>query len=217
MRRFVIIAGGKMVDYQWHAKVLQPGDYIICADGGANHAVKLGVVPHLVIGDMDSIDPRVEDSLRSKGCEFRAFPREKDKTDTQLALEEAVLRGAGEILLLGALGDRLDHTLANILLLIPWSSRGIRVRLVDENHEAQVVTGPASFAVMGETGDTVSLLPLTPTVKGIDLEGFYYPLSKATLRMGETTGISNELVAPTGRIKLETGTLLVALTRKGTS
>ena len=92
-----------------------------------------------------------------------------------MALEEAVLRGAGEILLLGALGDRLDHTLANILLLIPWSSRGIRVRLVDENHEAQVVTGPASFAVMGETGDTVSLLPITPTVTGIDLEGSRHP------------------------------------------
>ncbi|MEW6661146.1 MAG: thiamine diphosphokinase [Bacillota bacterium] len=214
--RCLVIAGGEIKDYSWHRGFISPQDFIICADGGANHAFKMGLTPNLVVGDLDSIDPLVERELRAAGCSFLVYPREKDQTDLQLALAEAVKRFPRKVIVLGGLGARLDHTLANIALLLPMAERGIDIKLVDQTQEIGVLYGPAQVKVEGEVGDLVSLLPLSKTVTGVTLVGFYYPLFQTTLVAGDTLGISNQITADQAQVNLQSGALLVIKTKPGT-
>ena len=135
------------------------------------------------------------------------YPARKDETDTQLALEQALAMGAGEILVFGALGNRLDHTLANIGLLLLGRNRGAAVVLRDESCDVFAVTGEA--VIRGEAGQTVSVFPLGGDAAGIDLTGFEYPLAGAAMTLSRPYGISNRLAAPTGRIRVGEGCLLV--------
>ncbi|GFP38193.1 thiamine pyrophosphokinase, partial [Candidatus Hakubella thermalkaliphila] len=115
-----------------------PQDEIICVDGGAHNALELGLRPSVVIGDMDSLDERLLKELREEGCIFITHEREKDKVDTQLAVEYAVERGADEIIMVGVLGSRLEHTLANLYLLASTVLKGVKVRMIDEVQEIYV-------------------------------------------------------------------------------
>ena len=180
---------------------------IICADGGARHACRMGVVPDLVIGDLDSLDGELQGSLVRQGSRIMRYPRDKDETDTQLALEMAFMMTPDEILVFGAIGARLDHTLANLSLLHAAAERAIPVRLVDEWCEVFAVKGKA--AIEGEPGQTVSLFPLGSDVTGVTLEGFEYPLTDAVMTMSRPYGISNRLTSGLSRIMVESGILLV--------
>jgi thiamine pyrophosphokinase len=203
-----VLSGGPMRDvgfFQEKRSRCQPVS-IICADGGARHAYRIGVVPDLIIGDLDSLDGEMQSHFVRRGSRIMRYPRAKDETDTKLALEMAFLTAPDEILVFGAIGARLDHTLANLSLLILAADRGIHVRLVDEWCEVFAVKGTEVIA--GEPGQTVSLLPLGSDVTGITLEGFEYPLADATMTIARPYGISNRLVSAAGRIAVGSGYLL---------
>ncbi len=206
--RAIIIAGGQAGDNGWKNWV-RDGDWIIGADGGAGRALAWGLVPHLVIGDMDSLADEDQAVLEQRGCRFVEHPRAKDETDLELALRYAAGKGAQEIVVLGALGGRLDHTLANVLLLSLPVLDGVSVRIADGVGEAFLLRGGRAVTLQGSTGDLVSLLPLGGDARGVTTTGLAWVLEGDTLRFGFSRGVSNEMTSREARIEVEEGLLLV--------
>ena len=206
--RAVIIAGGRAGDQGWQRWV-RAGDWIIGADGGAARALAWGLVPELVIGDMDSLPETAHSSLEAQGCRFVEHPRAKDETDLELALQSAVKEGAQEIVVLGALGGRLDHTLANVLLLALPAFEGVPIRIADGEQEAILARGGEAIRLQGESGDLVSLLPLGGDARGVSTEGLVWALRGDTLQFGSSRGVSNEMTGTEARIQVGEGILLV--------
>ncbi len=205
--RAVVVAGSRPVVELDAASVVE-ADLIVAVDGGAQALVGMGIIPALLVGDMDSIDPATRRWLEHRGVEVLLLPTAKNETDTEVAMRLAVDRGAGEITVYGALGGpRFDHFIGNLLLLTsPWLE-GVRVRLVDELHEIFLVKGEAEVA--GAPGDIVSLLALTPEVDEVVTEGLLYPLRGETLLQSSTRGVSNMMVDTRARVSHGKGTLLL--------
>jgi thiamine pyrophosphokinase len=179
-------------------------DLVIAADGGSGHLREWGIEPHLVVGDLDSLGPASHVDERR----VERHPRDKDKTDTELALERALASGADEIVLVGALGGpRIDHALANALLLA--GPNASRVRIVRGAMTMRLVRGGERAALGGRTGDTVSLLAIGGDARGVRTEGLRYELRGETLGMGSSRGVSNEVSGPAAAVSLEEGALLV--------
>jgi len=206
--RAVVIAGGRATDQGWQRWV-RAGDWIIGADGGAARALAWGLVPDLVIGDMDSLPETARSSLESEGCRFIQHPRAKDETDLELALQFAVKQGAREIVVLGALGGRLDHTLANVLLLALPAFAGVPIRIAEGGQQAILARGGEAIGLEGDPGDLVSLLPLGGDARGVSTEGLVWALHGDTLRFGSSRGVSNEMAGGKARIEVGEGMLLV--------
>jgi len=211
MRKVVyIVTGGELGDpaFLREQAASDAPAALICADGGADHLKDAGLVPTLIVGDMDSLDRGIQESFESMGVRIIRHPREKNETDTELALLEAFGMAPTEVLIWGALGGRIDHTLANLSLLARGIERGIEVRLIDEWCELFLVT--RRTVIDGREGQTVSVFPFTGDVSGVTLTGFEYPLTKAAMAVGHPYGISNILAARKGGIEVESGRLLVA-------
>jgi thiamine pyrophosphokinase len=205
-RRAIIFTGGALSPDDWTE--IRGGDLIIGADRGALYLVEHGVHPDIAVGDFDSVLPDQlvkikEYSKRLISCD----PVRKDLTDTELALELAIEEQIGEVLLLGATGTRMDHTLVNLQMLLRTMQQHIH-GVIQDAHNRIMLTG--SEAIVEDKGYTyTSLVPMTSEVTGINLEGFMYPLENATLKMGQSLGVSNRLTAPAGRVSIESGILLI--------
>ena len=207
--RAIIIANGQIHDSDFCQSQVTPPDLIICADGGAANALALGLQPNVVIGDLDSLDDNLHARLEKAHCQFVTHPARKDETDLELALKYAVEQGAQEMLILGALGERLDHTLANVLLLTLPELRSVRARILHGRQESFLIRDDT--LIEGQVGDTLSLLPLTSSVRGIYTQGLEYPLKNGTLYRGPTRGVSNVLTAPQARVRVGQGLLLAVI------
>ena len=211
-QRIVIIANGVPPDEATVRRWLQPDDdstrvRLICADGGARIALALGLTPEVVVGDLDSLDEAAQARLKAMGCRLVVYPTAKDWTDLELALKLAAQEGATEIVILGALGGRLDQELANILLLLLPELQDISARIADDRPEIFVARGQAEIA--GQSGDVVSLIPLGGDAEGIVTEGLLYPLSDEPLLSGPARGVSNVMTGRKARVTLRSGTLLI--------
>ncbi len=202
--RAVIISAGTISDYAYAKSLIRDGDFIICADGGLRHAEAMGVSPDLCIGDFDSLGtvPNI--------CETLVLPQEKDYTDTHTAALEAKNRGAKELLLLGASGTRLDHTIANIGLLEAVRRLGMKAVLADKNNNLFIAESGQKIRVCD--GESVSLIPLSE-VRGVTLQGFKYPLTNADIELFNPIWVSNELSDAEGEITFADGVLLVDISR----
>jgi thiamine pyrophosphokinase len=185
---------------------VSPGDVIIAADGGTRHCLALGLVPAVVIGDLDSLSQTDLAALTAQGVEIIQFPVRKDFTDLELALSHARMLGADEILILGALGARWDQTLANAIL--PAAFPDLNIRLVDGNQEFFYIRAGETLTISGRPGDTLSLVALGEAAQGITTDRLEYPLHGESLPLGSTRGISNVLLADEARVSLEAGFLL---------
>jgi thiamine pyrophosphokinase len=205
----LIVANAPDFDAEPFADLLRDADLLIAADGGANALHRAGIAPGLVVGDLDSLDEAALAWLEAQGCAVERAPREKDETDLELALLLALERGAATIDVLGSLGGRLDHTLANVAMLGMRELAGRRVRLLDTTQELLALRAGEQLALAGSVGDTVSLLPLSAEAQGITIDGFLYPLHEATLRADRARGVSNVLLRPPGTVALREGALLV--------
>lgn len=181
---------------------------VICADGGLAHALALGLRPDLLIGDFDSIAPALLLEARRLRIPVHQVPAEKDQTDTHLAIEEAIRRGASELILVGGTGGRLDHTLCN-LLLMPGLAHQVSITIVDDQNIVRLLRPGGRLFVQGAPGDLLSLLPLSPEVKGVVAEGVKWPLDGATLRWGSSLGVSNQLESGEAFLAVREGYLLV--------
>ncbi len=206
--RAIIIAGGKAQNEAWQRWV-RGGDWIIGADGGAAQALAWGLAPDLVIGDMDSLPEQARAILERQGCRLIEHPRAKDETDLELALAHAVQEGAQEIVVLGALGGRLDHLLANVLLLALPSLAGVPVRIVEGDQQALLLRGGEAVEMDGAEGDLVSLIPLGGDACGVSTRGLVWGLDGDTLEFGSSRGVSNEMASGRFRVEVGEGLLLV--------
>ncbi|MCL4418074.1 MAG: thiamine diphosphokinase, partial [Actinobacteria bacterium] len=182
---------------------------IIAADGGAKNCCNMKFMPDIVIGDMDSITIKVIESDASvkKPIKFINSVPEKDESDTQLAVDYAIGLGAKKILIVGAVGDRVDHTLANIFLLASPSAENSDVRILTENSEIFVTR--KSCQITGEAGKTVSLFSLSPYTNFIKTSGLKYKLKNEKLLFSPVRGLSNAFIDNKARIEINEGTLLI--------
>ena len=206
--RAVIFVNGEVVDPASLKRWLRPDDYLMAADGGTRHLLALGLLPRVIVGDLDSLEPERVAQLQAQGVILERHPARKDETDLELAICRAIRDGAEEILLLGALGGRLDQTVANLLLL---ARRGwpVPIALAEGDQLARVLRGGQSLTLTGPPGSLVSAIPLSARVTGISYQGLEYPLEEATLTLGSTRGVSNVIRRTPATIRIRTGLLLV--------
>ena len=172
-------------------------DHVVVADGGAAIAGRLGLTPTIIVGDYDSCDPTslaLIETWREAGIEVRTYQHDtKWETDTELALLAALELNPTRIYILGATGGRLDHTLANVLLLTHPLLQEIDVRIVEERQEVFLAKKGRWNSIAGAPGDTVTLIPIGGDVNGVTLRGLRYPLDNQTLPVGRGRGVSNEI------------------------
>lgn len=191
-----------------------PPDLVVAADGGALKATALGFTPDVVVGDADSLPATSAHQLRARGVEVVVHPAAKDESDTELALAEALRRGATELLIVGAFGGaRLEHTVANLLLLAMPALAGRDVRLADGASEVRLLNGGQTLSIEGRPGDFVSLFPLAPLAEGVTTSGLAYRLVDEALTQGPARGLSNVMNGQNATVSARGGRLLVVHTR----
>ena len=186
---------------------------VIAADSGLEHAHALGYRVEVVIGDLDSVDPRALDAAVAAGATVEAHPREKDATDLELALDAVIARrierGITRLTVVGGGGGRLDHHLANLLVMA--SERCAALTLDAWLAPAHVMVVRDQVELQARVGALCSLLPVHGPAIGVTTSGLRYALDESTLAPGSTRGVSNELLDSTARVTLRSGTLLVIL------
>lgn len=183
-------------------------DLLIAADGGLDCFEQTGISPHLIIGDMDSAAGALVRKYAESGAELVTAEAEKDDTDSFLALEEAISRGANEIVWLGATGGRVDHLLSNLMLLKWAAKRGASLTIEDDT---QLITlGTGSFTIYGSAGDTVSLIPVDESAT-VTAGGLYYPLERLVLTNSRPRGVSNVLLGESADIETDAPLFVLVL------
>jgi thiamine pyrophosphokinase len=208
----IIFANGEISDPESLASLLKWGEFLISADGGLNHLRNLGLMPNLVIGDLDSVSSDEVKWLEQNQIEIIKYPKKKDQSDMELALLEAVKRGGDPVVVIGALGGRIDQILANIFLLLMPELMNVDVRLDDGHDELFLIQDRAE--VRGKKGDIVSLMPMLSPAKGIKTMGLKYSLNNETLLPEHSRGVSNVMETEKAEISLKSGLLLCIHTRK---
>ncbi len=207
--RAVIFANGKFKKSATVRSNLRDHDLVIAADGGAQHCLDLGLKPNAVIGDMDSIPPKLINELKVQGTQIIVYPRDKDQTDLELALHYAVEQGVQEVLLFGLMGGRLDLSLANLMLLAKEDWNSLSLVVSDEPDTAYLMRDHSTISLDGRPGDIVSLIPLSNQVTNVSTSGLRWPLDNADLMMGNTISVSNEILETSARVKIGHGKMLL--------
>ncbi|NLG32506.1 MAG: thiamine diphosphokinase [Syntrophomonadaceae bacterium] len=212
MKCLVMVNGfyGQLNGYKERIK---KADSLWCVDGGANYAYQMQIVPDIIVGDMDSILPRVYDHYKALGVDFRQYPRKKDYTDTQLAISLISETGFDDITFLGSLGNRLDHTLANIYCGMEFCEKGGKIEHYNPDYSVFLVKD--QLTLQGNIGDLVSVLALTEKATGVFEAGFEYPLENAVLYKKNPYAVSNVMQYKEASISIKEGIILIFHYRLG--
>lgn len=205
MGRCVIFCAG---GFDGLAAPIEKDDYLIAADGGFAHLQKLGLTPHAVLGDFDSLGYVPENA--------NVFPVEKDDTDTMLAIRHALEKGFHEFLIYGALdGPRLDHTVANFQALHFLADRGATGYLIGQTQIATVIK-KETVRFSADAQGILSLFCMGEDATGVTLQGLKYPLENGTLTSGFPLGVSNHFTGEAAQITVGSGSLLMLFDRENT-
>ena len=207
VHRIVIFANGEIPDLDKARLLLRADDTIICADGGMRHALALGLQPNLIIGDMDSAERDQLRKLQDEDVPIELFSHDKNETDLELAINHAVDLKPNQIMIVGALGGRLDQTLGNIALLNDTRQRSFDIRLDDGVEEIFICWNQVQ--VHGKRGDLVSLIPWQGPVTDVRTENLRWALRNEPLYPDKTRGISNQMLGNTALVSIGSGSLLV--------
>lgn len=201
----LVLAGGSLAcDDRVRVRAAE-ADLVIAADGGLRHALELGVRPDLLVGDLDSVGDA--ELARWPRLTVERHPADKDEMDLELAIDAARDRGAGEVRVMGAFGGRLDQTLANAAIAARYAEQGLRIALLDADHDAIPLTDGDLYDTPLPDGTSFSLLAMSREVR-VDVSGAAYPLTDASLPRGVGRGLSNEARGgPT--VHVRAGTLLL--------
>lgn len=209
----VVALAGEIHDSPLVRSALDRAGLIVAADSGANRLRALGILPHVVIGDLDSLEGDDLFNLKSVGVEVEPHPDPEQRTDGDVALEYALKRGATSLIVLGLFGGpRYDHAVANLYLLTHPSLRRIPTWAVDGWTALTVLNGDgvSQAHFHGQIGDYVSITAISETVEGITTVGLKWPLVNATFRRGLNEGTSNELINDRAMIQIASGTAFVS-------
>lgn len=213
--KYLIVSGGEIPDEFAEQVVMKGGfEVIMAADHGMEFLYRANIQPDIIVGDFDSVDAEILDYFRGQQqIDICAFPTEKDDTDTECAIREAIARGAKEITIIGGTGKRVDHMLSNIALLGIGLEKGIKIELLDPNNRVRMIDGPVTLRKSQQYGKYISLIPISESVTGVTLTGMKYPLSDYTMKGFGSLGISNEITEPEAQISLTAGRLLIVEAR----
>ena len=199
-KRCVIVAAGKTESDDILKKNIFYDDFVIAADAGYTKLKAAGITPHLIVGDFDSSDTPEND------IETIVLSPIKDCTDTQFAVSQAVERGYNEILVIGGLGGRIDHSIANFAVIAEYKLKGVNITLIDENHviyclkdEEKTVTSKDSYFSVFAIGGNAT----------ITLKGFYYEVDNYELSPFASIGVSNEVADETATVSVNDGIVLI--------
>jgi len=181
----------------------QKGDIIVCADGGYDNAIQFGMLPSVVIGDMDSINSSI-----IKGTKIIKYPTQKEKTDTELAVDYAIDEGAEEIVILGNIGGRLSHSIANIMLLRYINKKDdIEAMLLSSKERVCLLKNGETSIAKGDS-KFLSLIPLT-NCEGVTILQTKYEVQDINVEIGSTHLVSNEFTALNAKISIKSGEALI--------
>ncbi len=208
-QKIIIFGNGTIEDTHRLCPIVKKADYIICADGGAVHCHNMNFVPDILLGDMDSVPPRILQEFQQHNVKIKKFPPAKDSTDLELAIDHAlsIMKPDGSIHVLGGLGGRWDMSLATVFLL---ARPDIQHKLfIYGDKETISALRPGKHIVYGEPGQSVSFLPLHGDVKNMSLTGFRYPANKITLKAGASLAVSNSFAEERAAIQFNCGILLM--------
>lgn len=209
----IIIANGDIQDSQWSDHLLEKkAQAIIAVDGGANHLLFRNIIPDIVIGDLDSLSAAYVEQLENNWVNIFRFDPEKDETDLELALLYAAEQTAwsqAPIYVYAALGGRLDHEIANLMLLTHPKLIERDIQLMAPYQNTFLITSKKGvMEIHGRAGDTISLIPLKGDAQIAMTENLKWPLINSTLRFGPARGVSNEMTGSNCKISVESGTVL---------
>lgn len=188
-------------------------DVWIGADRGAYVLIEQGIKLDYAVGDFDSIEDFEDKEIQANAMHYLKYPIEKDQTDLEIALLKAFKLKPEKILLFGVTGGRLDHELINIQLLYTIVKQGIKGIIVDRQNMLELTTPNKYDVYKDDHYPNISFVPYTKQVKGLSLEGFYYPLENETIQLGSTLCISNKLLSNKGTFFYEEGILLLIKSR----
>jgi thiamine pyrophosphokinase len=211
MKRAIIFYNGDLSDFRNAKKYIKETDFIICADGAAKHALKLRIKPCIIIGDFDSLSKTDQKKIAKQKIEFVKFKKEKDETDSELALQYALKKGFKTFLLFGLLGSRIDHMLTNIFALDYLSNGKTDITIIEGYQEIRLIKN--KIKLIGKKGDLVSLIPFNGDSKKVTTKNLKYPLKNEDLKFGYSKGISNVFIENFAEVSLESGSLLVIHTK----
>ena len=209
MRRCVIIGGASIGDYGTVSAKLRQDDYMIYCDCGLRHVDGLGAEPDLIVGDFDSYSNPEFDT------ETIVLPCEKDDTDTVFAVKEALRRGFEDFLLIGVVGERLDHTLGNVSILLMLDSEGKVGTIIDDYSEMEIVSDRCEMpCIIDDSYVYFSLINISGTARGVTIRGAKYPLENAEITCEYQYGVSNEVLPGcTAEVSVGEGRLLLVKVR----
>ena len=203
----IVVAGGDEVDDQVMARL--PKDaLVVAADSGATQAARLGLTVDVLVGDFDSLAADDVDRAERQGATVERHPPDKDKTDLKIAIDAAVARGAAEIVVVASTGGRVDHTIANVLVLASPAYAAVQVDALIGPARLHVVRGGRPRDIEGTPGELVTLMAMNGPAIGVTTEGLAYALDGDDLRPGTSRGVSNVFTEAIARIALGEGTLL---------
>lgn len=199
----LIAAGGTGLKSGYLLELCRDADIVVAADSGIDNLDMDLCKIDFLVGDFDSISDCGTLEEGDSPFQIIRFPVEKDKTDTELAIDLLVQKGCDEITIIGAIGSRMDHSMSNIYLLRRFQQLGIKIKIIDNNNEISYLSDEAQ--IIKESGYYYSILPVGPEGITVTLEGFHYPLKKELIQYGSSLGISNYIEEMEGRIKVHSG------------
>lgn len=212
LNRVIILANGEVENLNFYRNVITDEDFIICANGGSYIAYMLGITPHMIIGDIDSIDKTLIKKFQNINTDIiiAQFPKNKDKSDLELALERAILLKPGEIIILAALGKRIDHELINIFLMLGSKDYIYKIKFLSPHSELFIIN--RKTVLKNKKGLIFTLIPLTAIVKNVSTEGLKYELKNKNLTWGASLTLSNIIMKKEAKIEYEGGVLMGIIT-----
>lgn len=191
--------------------LFRENDYIICADGGYSYAFAEGIRPHIIIGDFDSMDVNQMETC-SKDYPIIRYAAEKDDTDTMICLNYGIDQGFSEFFILGGLGGRLDHTIANLQTMSHALDLQKSIWIFDGKNKA-AMRNPGEVTIYRQEGFKLSLFAFTGFCEGVSIRGVKYPLKDALLNHSFPLGVSNEFIDDKAKISHRSGKLLIVLSQ----
>ncbi|SHI68703.1 thiamine diphosphokinase [Clostridium amylolyticum] len=209
--KILIIGGGKLPSEKLLRKEYSQSDYTICADKGGEYLLDINLVPHMLIGDFDSISEESLKKFSEKRVLIQRYPVEKDYTDTEICVMEALEHNPDEIVMLGCTGSRLDHVIGNIGLLKRCLDKNVKAYIKDENNVIFLMDKPDTFT--GEKDKIISLQAFTEEVSGLNISGVKYPLKGYNLKSWSAYTVSNVMINKKIDISFEKGILMVIFSK----
>ncbi len=201
-----IFTGGEIY-HQYIEESPEEGDLVIAADAGYRNATLMGVHVGILIGDFDSLGMIPDDV-----DEVLQLPSEKDLTDTQVAVETAIERGADEIIIIGSTGGRFDHALSTLAILEKYHEKHIPIYVVNGQNRVRYIKN-SGFIVVRSKYKYFSLIAVDEKVKGVSIEGAKYPLVNKTLTRNHQFAVSNEIVKNAALINVKKGGIFIIESR----